>query len=113
MNRDLNLGLEENQSEEDDDIDNFKRRKELMTIEDASKNPFGVLEVKEESNQGEEIEEIDFNSPERRRRMQLHVEQEQDFKVLKKKKKKIPHPNQRIIKHSTGEPYLEYMPAML
>lgn len=34
-----------------------------MTIDDTTKNPFGVLEVRQESNHGEQIEEIDFNSP--------------------------------------------------
>ena len=47
-----------------------------MTIEDPSnRNPaFGVLEIKDKNfNNSEDIEEIDINSPERRRRQGLHV----------------------------------------
>ena len=33
--------------------------------------------------------------------------------VNKKKKKKLSHDNPRIVKFSTGEPYLEYLPNML
>ena len=90
-----------------------------MTIEDASnKNAaFGVLEIKDKNfNHSEEIEEIDINSPERRRRQGLHVEYEVESKMEvgnKKKRKKLSHDNQRVIKFSTGEPYLEYLPNML
>jgi hypothetical protein len=43
------------------------------------------------------------------------VEYEQESKLIKKKKKKLSHDhgNHRVIKFSTGEPYLEYLPNML
>ena len=84
-----------------------------MTLDDApNKNPnFGLLEIKEKNNinQSEEIEEIDLNSPEKRRRQGLHIEYEVESKmsgIPKKKKKKLSHDNPRIVKFSTGEPYL-------
>lgn len=74
-----------------------------MTIDDITRNPYGVLEIKEENNRSEEIEEIDFHSPERRRRQQMHVEYEHESKIVNKKKKKLSHDaNNRVIKFSTG-----------
>ena len=88
-----------------------------MTIDDPSGKPnFGLLQIKEKNHQSEEIEEIDLNSPEKRRRQGLHIEYEVESKmeiVSKKKKKKLSHDNPRIVKFSTGEPYLEYLPNML
>ena len=46
----------------------------------------------------------------------MHVEYEVESKVSgipKKKKKKLSHDNPRIVKFSTGQPYLEYLPNML
>ena len=99
----------QDRSDEDEDVDNYRRRKEMMTIDESlSKNPnFGMLEIKEKNriNQSEEIEEIDLNSPEKRRRQGLHVEYEVESKMEvmpKKKKKKLSHDNPRIVKFSTG-----------
>lgn len=56
---------------------------------DVGRPCFGLLEIKEKQGLGDEIEEIDLNSPERRRR-QVHIELEDskhDAVKLKKKKK--------------------------
>ena len=50
----------QNRSDEDEDMDNYRKRKEMMTIDESlSKNPnFGMLEIKEQNriHQSEEIE---------------------------------------------------------
>lgn len=72
----------------------------------------GVLEIKE-NHRCEEIEEIDLNSPERRRQA-TRKEEEISRLEIKKKKKKLSHDERnRVIRFTTGEPYLEYLPNML
>ena len=59
LNGEINLDFQENQSDDEEDVDNYRKRKELMTIDESlSKNPnFGLLEIKEKNhiNQSEEI----------------------------------------------------------
>jgi len=87
----------------------------LITLDDSNRNNFGVLGINEKNNNGEEIEEINLNSPERRRRQNLHVEYDEESKISgnKKKKKNFHDNHNRVIKFSTGEPYLEYLPNLL
>jgi hypothetical protein len=62
-----------------------------------------------EDRKGEDLEEIDLNSPERRKQqLSKIVEDAQADKAQKKKKHKkySLDPNRHVIKHSTGEPYL-------
>lgn len=74
----------------------------------------GLLKINEDKK-GEDLEEIDLNSPERRKQLNKIVEDAQVEKAQKKKKHKkySLDPNRHVIKHSTGEPYLEFLPNLL
>lgn len=75
----------------------------------------GLLKINED-RRGEDLEEIDLNSPERRKQNEKIME---DNDCQKPKKKKAGHkkysldPHRHVIKHSTGEPYLEFLPNLL
>ena len=57
------------------------------------------------------IDEINFDSP---HKYNGGMETESKMTASKKKKKKLSHDHgNRVIKFSTGEPYLEYLPHML
>lgn len=108
--------------EGDVQIDIAPRRRETLNLDDhaqqedhysSQKNTLGVLEIKRQNTPGDDmIDEINFNSPTKSRKTPLGG-MEAESKLTAKKKKKRLSQDQRNIKFSTGEPYLEYLPHLL